>query len=122
MKKHTLNQYNWKSTKSRIIALLLILIINVLFFYSCSKSGTSSGPVTLRMSWWGGDSRHEATLKAIERFEEKYPHITIKAEYAGWDGHLQKVATQIGGGDSPGCYANQLELVDSFFEKGRRIL
>jgi len=55
----------------------------------------------LRMSWWGGDSRHEATLKAIEKFEEKYPDITIKAGYSGWSGHLQKVTTQLGGDTAP---------------------
>ncbi|MGH2332450.1 ABC transporter substrate-binding protein [Thermoanaerobacter mathranii] len=54
--------------------------------------------VTLRFSWWGSDTRHKATLEAIKLFEEKYPNIKIKAEYAGWDGYLDKQTTQIAGG------------------------
>ena len=37
--------------------------------------------VKLRMAWWGSQERHDKTLKAIELFESKYPHITIAAEY-----------------------------------------
>jgi oligogalacturonide transport system substrate-binding protein len=54
--------------------------------------------VEIRMSWWGGDSRHEATVAALKKFQEKYPHITVKAEYTGWSGHLEKLTTQIAGG------------------------
>ena len=30
-------------------------------------------PITLRLNWWGGDSRNQATLAAIDKFQEKYP-------------------------------------------------
>ncbi len=39
---------------------------------------------TLTFDWWGGDSRHEVTQKAIEAFEAKYPGITISANYGAW--------------------------------------
>lgn len=55
----------------------------------------------LRMSWWGGNSRHQATLKAIEKFEEKYPDINVKAEYTGWGGHLSRLTTQVAGNTEP---------------------
>ncbi|AEH50489.1 ABC transporter substrate-binding protein [Pseudothermotoga thermarum] len=54
--------------------------------------------VTIRFSWWGGTDRHNATLKAIEIFEKKYPNIKIKAEYAGWSGYFEKQAVQMAGG------------------------
>ncbi|MDE6779945.1 MAG: ABC transporter substrate-binding protein, partial [Ruminococcus sp.] len=56
---------------------------------------------TLRFSWWGGDDRHEATLKAIELWNVLHPDIEIKAEYGGWDGWQEKINTQIGGGSEP---------------------
>ncbi|MGF7400552.1 sugar ABC transporter substrate-binding protein [Thermoanaerobacterium thermosaccharolyticum] len=62
-----------------------------------SESQTAK-QVTLRFSWWGDDTRHQATLNAIKLFEQKYPNIKIKAEYAGWDGYLDKQTTQIAGG------------------------
>ncbi len=47
--------------------------------------------ITLTMSWWGGDSRHEATQKAIEAFEAKYPNINIEATFSGWSGWEEKM-------------------------------
>lgn len=56
---------------------------------------------TLRFSWWGGDDRHAATLKAIELWNELHPEITIIPEYGGWDGWTEKVTAQISGGTEP---------------------
>ena len=56
---------------------------------------------TLRFSWWGGDDRHEATLKAIELWNKKYPDITIVPEYGGWDGWTEKVTSQVNSGTEP---------------------
>ena len=51
----------------------------------------------LRMSWWGGDSRHQATQAALEVCGAKYGHV-IKPEFTGWSGHYEKLTTQIAGG------------------------
>lgn len=42
------------------------------------ETGENGDQVTLSISWWGGDSRHEATLAALELFEEKYPNIKVE--------------------------------------------
>lgn len=55
---------------------------------------------TLTISWWGGDSRHEATLSAIEAFEAAYPGITVEATYAAWDGWEEKMATAFAAGSA----------------------
>jgi len=57
--------------------------------------------VNLRMAWWGSQERHDKTLKAIELFERKYPHITVAAEYSGFDGYFDKVNTQIAATNAP---------------------
>lgn len=66
-----------------------------------SDDSIPTDPVTLRVEWWGGDDRHEATLNAIKKFEEKYPYITIKPEYAGFSGMQEKVNTQFAGHTAP---------------------
>ena len=57
--------------------------------------------VDLRMSWWGGNGRHQVTLKALEEFHKLNPDINVKAEYTGWDGHLSRLTTQMASGTEP---------------------
>ncbi|WP_270815516.1 ABC transporter substrate-binding protein [Hungatella effluvii] len=68
---------------------------------SSVESKDNNGKVTLKMSWWGGDSRHEATLKAIEAFEKKYPNIKVEAQYGAWGGWLDQLSVQMAGGTEP---------------------
>ncbi len=68
-------------------------------------AGTSDEEqVELRISWWGSDARHEATLKALDLFMEKYPNIKVSAEYQGFDGYHDKLTTQISSGTEPDVY------------------
>ncbi len=62
-----------------------------------ASSAFAADAVEIRMSWWGGDSRHKATQAAIKAFEEKYPNIKVKAEFTGWTGHQERLTTQISG-------------------------
>ena len=56
-------------------------------------------PVTIRFSWWGGDSRHEATEKLVAAFMEKYPYITVETEYGAWTGWEEKQSLNILSGE-----------------------
>lgn len=91
--------------KSLVFILLAITMVTT--FTACGKKGKASGeaksnePVVIRFGWWGGDSRHKATLDAIELFKKKYPHIDVKPEYAGWTGYNEKLTTQIVGNSAP---------------------
>lgn len=42
--------------------------------------------ITLTMSWWGGDSRHEAYQAAVAAFMEQYPNIKVETTYGAWSG------------------------------------
>lgn len=66
-----------------------------------SAEADAGEPITLRFCWWGSDPRHEATLKAIERYQELHPNITIEGEYQGYDGYQQKLMTQLAGKTEP---------------------
>jgi len=61
-------------------------------------------PVELRISRWGSDGRHEATLKALDLFMEKHPGIKVTAEYQGWDGYHDKLMTQTSSGTESDVY------------------
>lgn len=74
--------------------------------------------VELRMSWWGGNSRHQATLKAIQAFEQRYPNIKVKAEYTGWDGHLARLTTQMASGTEPDVMQTNWPWLPIFSKNG----
>lgn len=58
-------------------------------------------PRVLRVGWWGGAARHEATLKALRLFEQRHPGVRIKAEYMGFNGYLERLTTQVAGKSEP---------------------
>lgn len=60
-------------------------------------AGASDGQVVLRFAWWGGEERHNATLAAIEKYQELNPNVIIEPEYGGFDGYQQKLITQLSG-------------------------
>ncbi len=57
--------------------------------------------VTLRFSWWGSDSRHQALLSVIEAYEKKNPNVKIEAEYQGYDGYYEKIMTTLSSNTAP---------------------
>ena len=65
---------------------------------SSAEGGNSGDNITF--SWWGGDSRHEATEKAIEAFQAKYEGVTVSPEYGAWSGWEEKQSLNILGGNS----------------------
>lgn len=61
----------------------------------------SKEPVTLRFSWWGSDSRHQALLAVIEAYEKKNPNVSVEAEYQGYDGYYEKIMTTLSSNTAP---------------------
>ena len=74
--------------------------------------------VTLRFSWWGGDSRHKATVAAIEKYMKLNPDIVIKPEYSGWDGYHDKLTTQYAGNNAPDISQLDITMVMEYASRG----
>ena len=67
----------------------------------------SDGPVSMTVSWWGGDSRHEAYQNAIKAFQEEHSNITIEPTFAAWSGWEEKMAAAfIAGNAQDVCQVN----------------
>ncbi len=83
-------------------------------------SGDSAdGKITLRFSWWGGDSRHEATEKAIAAFEAKYPDIHVEPEYGAWSGWEEKQSMNIIGGNAADVLQVNWNWIESYSQGGK---
>jgi len=83
-------------------ALLTAALALSLSLGGCGRQAPADdGIVELRFSWWGGNGVHRAQLEAIEAFERRHPDIRVSAEYSGWTGYLERMATQIAGNTAP---------------------
>ena len=76
----------------------------------------------ITFSWWGGDSRHEATMAAIDAFEAKYPGITVKETYGAWSGWEDSMATQFATGTAPDVNQINWNWITSYSSDGSAFL
>ncbi len=100
---------------------------NTGFTQSAGKSGDNSGQITLRMAWWGSQTRHDATNKVIEMYEAKNPNVKIQAEFYDFDSYFTKLDTLVAaddvwdifqmGGNFP-KYINNIEPLDAYVKDG----
>ncbi|HXD60903.1 MAG TPA: extracellular solute-binding protein [Lacisediminihabitans sp.] len=87
-------------------AALAIAVAAALTLSGCSGTpkAKSSGfdkdkKITLEMSWWGDDARAALFAQVIDKFEAKYPNITVKQTPVGSpDDLFNRLATDFGGG------------------------
>ncbi|MCM2675360.1 ABC transporter substrate-binding protein [Alkalicoccobacillus plakortidis] len=121
---------------NRHVLLLITMGLSIsLVLTGCSGGSESTSSdedqVTLRMSWWGSQSRNDMTLKIIDMYEAENPHVKIEPEFTGWDGYFERMAAQAAGNNLPdimqqnfgeylNLYASQGLLTDlsSFIEDG----
>ncbi|RDY30477.1 ABC transporter substrate-binding protein [Lachnotalea glycerini] len=67
-----------------------------------TNTSTAEGePVTIKITWWGGQSRHDYTQKLLNKYTELNPNVTFEALPSGWDGYFDKLSTQAASGAMP---------------------
>ncbi len=84
-------------------------------------------PVTLRMAWWGSQTRHDITVQAIELYESENPNVTIEYEFYSFDDYFTKLKTLVAsdqvwdifqlGGNFP-QYMDKIYFLNEFIESG----
>lgn len=79
----------------------------------------SKDPVKLRIAWWGGQTRHDYTLKVIELYKQKNPNVTIEPEYAAFDDYWKKLAPQAAASDLPDIIQMDVTYLSQFGGKGQ---
>ncbi|MCL2864888.1 MAG: extracellular solute-binding protein [Lachnospiraceae bacterium] len=79
---------------------------------------TNGEQINLRFSWWGGESRHEATLAVIEAFEAEHPNITITPEFSSIDGYAARLTTQFASRTAPDIIQVETGLGSEYQRQG----
>lgn len=96
-----------KKNLKRITALGLaaVMVLSTAGCGSKTENETSQAaevdPVTIKITWWGGQGRHDYTQKILDLYTESHPNVTFEAMPAGWDGYFDKLATQAASGSMP---------------------
>lgn len=60
---------------------------------------TTGEKTTIRMAWWGSQTRHDRTVAAIELYESLNPNIDIEYEFFDFDGYFTKLNTLVASND-----------------------
>ena len=89
---------------------------------SSTASSGSSDAVTITITWWGGQSRHDYTQQMLDKYTATHTNITFETRPSGWDGYFEKLATDTATGGMPdivqmstmyiSTYANNNSLAD----------
>ncbi|GAB3183200.1 extracellular solute-binding protein [Nesterenkonia halophila] len=114
-----------QNTRSRLLrgrrpaALAASVLVGTFALTSCgSGGGGEDGEVSLRFSWWGSDSRHQATEKIVDAFEEEHPDISIETEYGDWAGYWDQLATQTAANDAPDIIQMDAQYLSEYASRG----
>jgi len=119
----------------KTLRLPLMIALCILLVTACSSSsedasgdgrngdgGSSKGEdeqITLRMTWWGDQPRHDYTLEVIELYQEQNPGVKIEAEYASWDDYWQKLAPQAAANELPDIIQMDLSYISQYAQNNQ---
>lgn len=102
------------------VSLLVLVISMPALFAAGGKEAQPAAdkPIALRFSWWGADTRHQATLEAIELYQQRNPNITIEGEYGAFSNFYQKLLTQLAGKTAPDIITVDYKWVSDLMNQG----
>lgn len=60
----------------------------------------TDGVTSMRVAWWGGQERHNATIAALDQYAE-INGIEFSYEYTSWTSYFENLATQAVGNNLP---------------------
>ncbi|NIK56239.1 ABC transporter substrate-binding protein [Kribbella shirazensis] len=82
------------------------------------SSSSGGGEVTLRFTWWGGDTRTKLTQQAIDAYQKDHPNIKIKGEFGEWSGYWDKLATKVAANDAPDIIQMDEKYLREYADRG----
>lgn len=83
-----------------------------------NEDTTDAAPVEIRAAWWGDTNRHELYQQILDRFQEKYPHITVIPEPVSWTDYWDKMQVQSAGGNAPDFMGMHPQFASDYIRRG----
>ncbi len=66
-----------------------------------ADAATDGENVVIKMTWWGGQGRHDLTQSVCDLYTSQHPNVTFELSPSGWDGYFEKLSTQTASGSMP---------------------
>ena len=117
--------------KKKLLAVVLSAVM-VMGMAACNSGGgkqeaDGEEQITLRMAWWGSQTRHDRTVEVIEMYEKEHPNVKIEYEFFSFDDYFTKLKTLVAsdnvwdvfqlGGNFPE-YMDKIEFLNSYIDSG----
>lgn len=83
-----------------------------------AQGAPADSQVTIKITWWGGQGRHDYTQQLLGRYMELNPHVTFEAVPSGWDGYFDKLATQAAAGAMPDVVQMDYLYITTYAQNG----
>lgn len=115
--------------KKRLLCFVISAVVTGTLFSGCSSSGSKSSStesqksntpkeITLKVAWWGNQTRTDRTLAVLKKFEEKNPGVKFESEYYAWADYWTKISAEIAGGSAPDIMQQDYAYINQFDTKG----
>jgi multiple sugar transport system substrate-binding protein len=86
---------------------------------SSSSESSSDQKITLRMMWWGSQTRHDQYIAMLKLYMQKNPNVTVSYEYSGFSNYWDKVATMAAAKNLPDVWQNSVAYILSYAQKNQ---
>ncbi|WP_411829271.1 ABC transporter substrate-binding protein [Paenibacillus kribbensis] len=102
-----------------LLAFIMLLSVAACDLNDKGNHEEESEKVTLRVAWWGDQSRHDYTLKVIQMYEKENPNVKIVEEYANWEDYWKRLAPMAAASQLPDVIQMDRAYLFQYGEKGR---
>jgi multiple sugar transport system substrate-binding protein len=113
--------------KRRLLCLVISAMLAGTVLTGCSekKATTTADPkgnapkeVTLKVAWWGNQTRTDGTLAVLKMFEQQNPGVKFEPEYYAWNDYWTKMSAEIAGGSAPDIMQQDYAYITQYDSKG----
>lgn len=73
--------------------------------------------ITLRVCWWGNQTRNDGTVKALDMYTAEHPNIKFEVEFSDYSGYWDKMSTQAAGGSLPDIVQMGYAYIEQYSDK-----
>lgn len=95
----------------------LILLLALLFFASCGKGPGKTGPVEIKVTFWGSPEEIDIITHSIEDWQKAHPDLKVIFEHTPYTGYDSKILTRIAGGAAPDIITTEVNYFVTFASK-----